>query len=41
MEFMYTDFITPVELMNCYAIAEEIEKKKQEELENAKREPYK
>ena len=40
-EFMFTDFIAPVELMNYYNIAVEIEQKKQEDLESTKRESYK
>ena len=38
---MFTDFIAPVELMNYYNIAVEIEQKKQEDLESTKRESYK
>jgi len=41
MEFMYTDFATPIDFMNYYSVAEEIERKKQEEIENSKREQYK
>jgi hypothetical protein len=38
---MFTEFITPVELMNFYNVAMEIERAKEEKLENAKREGYK
>lgn len=39
-DFMYTDYMTPVDFLNHYNIASEIEKKKEEEAENAKRSGY-
>ena len=41
MEFLYTDFLTPVDFMNCYSIMEEIKQRNQEEADNIKREQYK
>lgn len=38
---MFTEFITPVELINFYNVAMEIEKAKEEKLEETKREGYK
>jgi hypothetical protein len=38
---MFTEFITPIEFMNFYNMAQKIEQKKQDEIENDKREGYK
>ena len=37
---MFTEFITPIELMNFYNISQKIEQKKKDEAEEAKREQY-
>jgi hypothetical protein len=39
-EFMFTEFITPIEFMNLYNIAQKIEQKKEDEIENDKRSQY-
>ena len=39
-EFMFTEFITPIEFMNLYNIAQKIEQKKIDDLENEKRGHY-
>ena len=36
-EFLFTEFITPIELMNFYNIAQEIEKAKEKHLEEVKK----
>lgn len=41
IEYMFTEFITPIEFMNFYNIAQKIEQKKQDDIENDKREGYK
>lgn len=37
---MFTEFITPVELINFYNIAQSIEQKKLDSIENEKRKNY-
>ena len=37
---MFTEFITPVDLMAYYKIAEEIEQEKLDKIERSKREQY-
>ena len=39
-EFMFTEFITPIEFMNLYNIAQKIEQKKEDEIEAGKRSGY-
>lgn len=39
-EFMFTDFLTPVDLMTYYTIAEEIEQEKIDRIERTKKEQY-
>ena len=40
-EFMFTDFLSPVDLMNYYNIAMSIEQEKQDRIDAGKRENYK
>lgn len=37
---MFTDFLTPVDLMTYYTIAEEIEQEKIDRIERTKKEQY-
>ena len=37
---MFTEFITPIEFMNLYNIAQKIEQKKEDEIEAGKRSGY-
>ena len=39
-EFMFTEYLTPIDLMNYYNLAMEIEQKKIDEIEASKREQY-
>ncbi len=40
MEFMYSEWLTPVDFMNFHRVALEIKKQQDDELENAKKEQY-
>ena len=39
-EFMFTEFLSPIDLSNFYNIALDIQKKRLEEAENSKRSQY-
>jgi len=38
---MFTEFLTPIDFINYYNVAAEIEKEKEDRAERAKREQYK
>jgi hypothetical protein len=40
IEFMFTDFLTPIDLMNYFATANDLETKKQDAIDRAKRDQY-
>ena len=40
-EYAFTELLTPIDFMNYYNIAAEIEQKKQDDIEASKREKYK